>query len=105
MHDLGFFRANYDQVAARLATRGPIAGLDQFREMDQRRRAVITEAEELKARRNAESAEIAKVRKARPDQFHARCTHPGAWVYRGSAAISGQFNQHVRNRTAPQIRR
>ena len=67
MHDLGFFRANYDQVAARLATRGPIAGLDQFREMDQRRRAVITEAEELKARRNAESAEIAKLRKAGSD--------------------------------------
>jgi seryl-tRNA synthetase len=67
MHDLGFFRANYDQIAERLATRGPIAGLDQFRELDQRRRAVITEAEELKARRNAESAEIAKLRKAGSD--------------------------------------
>ncbi len=67
MHDLGFFRANYDQIAERLATRGPVAGLDQFRELDQRRRAVITEAEELKARRNAESAEIAKLRKAGSD--------------------------------------
>src|SRR2546425_971210 len=67
MHDLGFFRANYDQIAGSLATRGPVAGLDQFRELDQRRRAVITEAEDLKARRNAESAEIAKLRKAGTD--------------------------------------
>ena len=67
MHDLGFFRANFNQIAERLATRGNVAGLDQFRELDQRRRAVITEAEELKARRNAESAEIAKLRKADTD--------------------------------------
>src|SRR6266446_5469725 len=67
MHDLGFFRTNFDRVAERLATRGNVTGLDQFRELDQRRRAVITEAEELKARRNAESAEIAKLKQARTD--------------------------------------
>jgi seryl-tRNA synthetase len=67
MHDLGFFRANFDRIAERLATRGNVTGLDQFRELDQRRRAVITEAEELKARRNAESAEIAKLRKTGTD--------------------------------------
>src|SRR5690348_17097789 len=67
MHDLGFFRSNFEKIAARLATRGPVTGLDQFRDLDQRRRAVITEAEELKARRNAESAEIAKLRKAGQD--------------------------------------
>ena len=67
MHDLGFFRANFDKVSERLSTRGNIAGLDQFRELDQRRRAAITEAEELKARRNSESAEIARLRKAGED--------------------------------------
>ncbi len=67
MHDLGFFRANFEKIAERLAARGAVAGLDQFRELDQRRRAVITEAEELKARRNAESAEIARLRKAGTD--------------------------------------
>jgi seryl-tRNA synthetase len=67
MHDLAFFRANLDRIAARLATRGASSGLDNFRELDQRRRTVITEAEELKARRNAESAEIAKLRKAGQD--------------------------------------
>jgi seryl-tRNA synthetase len=67
MHDLGFFRANFDKIAERLSTRGAILGLDQFRELDKRRRAAITEAEELKARRNTDSAEIAKLRKAGTD--------------------------------------
>jgi seryl-tRNA synthetase len=67
MYDLGFFRANFEKIVERLATRGAVTGLDQFRELDQRRRAAITEAEELKARRNAESAEIAKLRKAGTD--------------------------------------
>jgi seryl-tRNA synthetase len=67
MHDLGFFRANFDKIAERLATRGAIAGFDEFRELDKRRRGVITEAEELKARRNTESAEIMRLRKAGAD--------------------------------------
>jgi seryl-tRNA synthetase len=67
MHDLGFFRANLEKVVERLSGRGPVAGLDQFRDLDQRRRAAITEAEELKARRNSESAEIATLRKAGAD--------------------------------------
>jgi seryl-tRNA synthetase len=67
MLDLAFFRANFDQVAARLASRGTALNLDHFRELDQKRRAAITEAEELKARRNAESAEIAKLRQQKID--------------------------------------
>src|SRR5579872_4589825 len=67
MHDLGFFRSNFEKIAERLAARGPVTGLDQFRDLDQRRRAAITEAEELKARRNTESAEIAQLRKAGAD--------------------------------------
>ena len=67
MLDLAFFRANFDQVAARLASRGTALNLDNFRELDQKRRAAITEAEELKARRNAESAEIAKLRQQKID--------------------------------------
>jgi len=67
MHDLAYFRANLDTIAARLATRGPVTGLDKFRDLDQRRRAAITEAEELKAKRNAESAVIQKLKKAGED--------------------------------------
>jgi seryl-tRNA synthetase len=67
MLDLAFFRANLDQIASRLATRGTSLDLENFRGLDQRRRSAITEAEELKARRNAESAEIAKLRKQGAD--------------------------------------
>ncbi len=63
MYDLAFFRANFDAISARLATRGNLLGLDGFRELDQRRRAAIQEAEELRAKRNAGSMEIAKLRR------------------------------------------
>ena len=63
MHDLAFFRNNLEQVAARLATRGFVVPVEPFRALDQRRRAAITESEELKARRNAASEEIARLRK------------------------------------------
>jgi seryl-tRNA synthetase len=63
MHDLGNFRANFDTVAARLATRSNPPSLDTFRDLDARRRAAIRELEELQARRNFESSEIAGLRK------------------------------------------
>jgi seryl-tRNA synthetase len=67
MHDLSFFRSNFDRVAERLATRGPQPGLDRFLELDQQRRAAVTQSEQLKARANAESAEIGKLRKQGED--------------------------------------
>jgi seryl-tRNA synthetase len=60
MHDLAYFRANFDQIAERLATRGTALNLDQFRELDARRRAAISQSEQLKARRNQESTQIAQ---------------------------------------------
>ncbi|HOK47455.1 MAG TPA: serine--tRNA ligase, partial [Bryobacteraceae bacterium] len=63
MYDLSFFRTNLDAIAARLADRGFVLNVEEFRELDNRRRAALTEAERLKAQRNAESAEIAKLRK------------------------------------------
>jgi len=67
MHDLPFFRNNFDSVAGRLAARGPIPSLDRFRELDRSRRAAISESEQLKARVNAESAEIGKLRRSGAD--------------------------------------
>jgi seryl-tRNA synthetase len=72
MYDLAFFRANFDGVSARLATRGNHLSLEGFRELDQRRRAAIHEAEELKAKRNASSMEIAKLRKQGVDTADAQ---------------------------------
>jgi len=63
MHDLSFFRSNLEQIARQLADRGFVLDVEQFRDLDARRRSAITEAEQLKAQRNAESGEIAKLRK------------------------------------------
>ena len=67
MHDLAYFRNNFDGIVERLAARGPIPSLERFRELDQRRRAVISEAEQLRARRNGASAEIAKLKREGAD--------------------------------------
>jgi seryl-tRNA synthetase len=67
MHDLSYFRSNFDRIAQRLATRGDVSSLDRFRELDGKRRAAISQSEQLKARRNAESAEIAKLRREGAD--------------------------------------
>jgi seryl-tRNA synthetase len=63
MYDLAWFRANFDRIAERLQTRGNVPNLDTYRELDQRRRAAIVESEQLKARRNTESNEIARLRR------------------------------------------
>jgi seryl-tRNA synthetase len=63
MHDLGVFRANLDAIAARLATRGLTLPLEEFHALDRRRRAAITESEQLRAEQNGISREIATLRK------------------------------------------
>src|SRR5215472_12992238 len=63
MHDLQFFRTNFDRVAERLSTRGPMPALEQFRDLDLRRRAAITQVEQLKSRKNAASQEIGKLKR------------------------------------------
>lgn len=67
MHDLSYFRGNLDAIAARLATRGYELDVEAFRALDAERRAALTESETLKAQRNTESGEIAKLKKAGHD--------------------------------------
>jgi seryl-tRNA synthetase len=67
MHDLAYFRANLEAIRERLATRGFVLDVDRFVELDRRRRAAVTETEQLRARRKAESAEIARLRQAGVD--------------------------------------
>jgi len=67
MYDLAFFRNNLDAIAARLADRGFTLDVDAFRKLDVERRAALTESEQLKALRNAESQEIGKLKKAGQD--------------------------------------
>ena len=67
MHDLGYFRTHFDQIAQRLSTRSNPPNLDQFRELDARRRAAISETEQLKARKNTESQEIGRLKQQGAD--------------------------------------
>jgi seryl-tRNA synthetase len=67
MHDLASFRANLDVYAQRISTRGAPLAVEEFRDLDRRRRAAITETEQLRADQNALSRDIAKLRKAGAD--------------------------------------
>ena len=65
MHDVNFLRTNLDAVRAKLEHRNfSVAALDNFAILDERRRALIRESEDLKAARNRESQEIGKLMKA-----------------------------------------
>jgi len=67
MYELSYFRANLDAIAERLATRGLTLDTAHFRELDAKRRAAVTETENLKAQRNAESMEIGRLKKQGQD--------------------------------------
>ena len=65
MHDVNFLSTNLEAVRAKLEQRNfPLAALDSFVALDERRRTLIRESEDLKAARNRESQEIGKLMKA-----------------------------------------
>ncbi len=72
MHDLNYFRNNLDAVAARLAGRGLVLDLDEFRALDTQRRAAMTEAERLTAEKKNASTEIGKLRQEGADTSAAQ---------------------------------
>jgi seryl-tRNA synthetase len=65
MLDINFVRNNFELVKQKLESRNfPVEALDQFSQLDRRRRELISSRDELKARRNSESQEIGKLMKA-----------------------------------------
>lgn len=69
MHDLQFVRTSLPLVEEKLRARGldPAALLGNFTKLDTERRERITEAETLKARRNALSEEVGRKKRAKED--------------------------------------
>jgi seryl-tRNA synthetase len=64
MHDLAFVRANLPLVEEKLRSRGVDPALLQgFSDLDTERRSAITQAETLKAQRNALSAEFGRIKR------------------------------------------
>lgn len=64
MLDIKFIRSNPDQVKDALRKRRSKLDLEEFLAIDQQRRDLLLEAEELKARRNQASGEMARMKKA-----------------------------------------
>ncbi len=62
MLDIKYIRENLDEAERRLSTRGCTSCLGGFRELDERRRALLRESESLKAVKNSVSEEIGKVK-------------------------------------------
>ena len=71
MLDLNHLRRNFDEVKQRLAARGTVEGLERFHEVDAQRRAAVTEIENLKAKRNSLSTEVAKAKREGGDADEA----------------------------------
>jgi seryl-tRNA synthetase len=67
MLELAFVRENLSLVERKLAERGMSLKLDEFREVDQGRRRLLTEVESLKNRRNRAGEEIAKLKRQGQD--------------------------------------
>ena len=63
MHDLNYFRDHLDVFAEMAKKRGITLDLDGFRELDKKRRELITETEALRAQRNKASEEIGRLKK------------------------------------------
>jgi seryl-tRNA synthetase len=68
MLDLKLVRANFDEVKKKLSARGEdLKGLDQFENLDSRRRELIGETESLKSKRNEVSKQVAEFKREKKD--------------------------------------
>lgn len=67
MLDIKLIRQDPDMVKAALARRGEEAAIGEVLAIDERRRLLITEVEELKSRQNAASQEIGRIKKEKGD--------------------------------------
>jgi seryl-tRNA synthetase len=71
MLDIKFVRENFEEVTKRLATRGgEFPGLEQFQDLDVRRRELINDTEVLKSKRNTVSKQVAELKREKKDADH-----------------------------------
>ncbi|MCL1877578.1 MAG: serine--tRNA ligase [Defluviitaleaceae bacterium] len=67
MFDIKLLRDNFAESRARLGTRGKDFELEKFADLDKRRRELLGESEQMKARQNAASKQIPALKKAGED--------------------------------------
>ena len=64
MLDIKVLRANFEEVKEKLQHRGEdLTDLGKFEDLDQRRRELIVEAEQLKSKRNEVSQQVAALKR------------------------------------------
>jgi len=67
MFDLKFLQRDPERVAAMLADRGSSLDINEFKQLDDRRRTLLQEVETLKSERNTASAEVGQKKRAGED--------------------------------------
>lgn len=67
MLDSKYIRANPEKVRQAIANKGEDASIDAFLQLDERRREILAEVEQLKNKRNIASQEVAKLKRAKQD--------------------------------------
>ncbi|MGM0940059.1 MAG: serine--tRNA ligase [Bacillota bacterium] len=68
MLDMKFLRNNFQEVKAKLTHRGEdLSELDRFEDLDENRRKLIAETEQLKAKRNGASKQISVLKREKKD--------------------------------------
>jgi len=67
MLDIKRIRSNPEELRTAMANRGQAVNLEEFLDLDEKRRKILTEVEQLKNRRNTVSQEIARLKKAKQD--------------------------------------
>lgn len=71
MLDMKFLRANFDEIQEKLQHRGEdLTDFGKFGELDQERRKLIVEAEQLKSNRNNVSEQISQLKREKQDADH-----------------------------------
>jgi seryl-tRNA synthetase len=93
MLDTNFVRENFDQVKRKLEERGsPLEALDRFKELDERRRALVRKRDDLNATRNRESQEIGQLmkggRKEEAESRRAAVRELGDQISEAEASLS-----------------
>jgi seryl-tRNA synthetase len=98
MLDMDFIRDNADAVSEAIKNKGEKADIDGFLDLDARRRELMTQAEDLRSQRNANSKKVAEIKKSGGDaaQFIAATREVSAQIKAIEAeqgALDAQFEE------------
>ena len=72
MLDIKLLRNNFEKVEKALSTRNEDFDLSKFKSMDDKRRQLLAEVEQLKNKQNVESKKIPQMKKAGEGKFLLR---------------------------------